>query len=312
VTRVLPGETSDPRARSPLAAPGAQVREGDTLLAIDGRPLDGAGPGPLLVGAASKPVELTIGPARGGEARHAVVVTLSEERRLRYQDWVAGRRQRVRELGAARIGYLHIPDMMSVGWADFHRDLHTEMERDALIVDLRSNGGGHASQLVIEKLARRVIGWNVPRGRRPLSYPFDAPRGPVVALADEFAGSDGDIVTAAIKTLGLGPVVGTRTWGGVIGIDGWHELVDGTRITVPRYPFWLEGYGWTVENHGVDPDVEVVVSPDDHAAGRDPQLETAIRIAVEALAARPTVTPPGASDRPSKRRPPLPPRRSQG
>jgi tricorn protease len=312
VTRVLPGETSDPRARSPLAAPGAQVREGDTLLAIDGRPLDGAGPGPLLVGAADKPVELTIGPATGGEARQAVVVTLGEERRLRYQDWVAGRRQRVRELGAARIGYLHIPDMMSVGWADFHRDLHTEMERDALIVDLRSNGGGHTSQLVIEKLARRVIGWNVPRGRRPLTYPFDAPRGPVVALADEFAGSDGDIVTAAIKTLGLGPVVGTRTWGGVIGIDGWHELVDGTRITVPRYPFWLEGYGWTVENHGVDPDVEVVVSPDDHAAGRDPQLETGIRIAIEALTARPAITPPGTSGRPSKRRRPLPPRPSQG
>jgi len=308
VTRVLPGETSDPRARSPLAAPGAQVREGDTLLAIDGRPLNGAGPGPLLVGAAGKPVELTIGPARGGDARRAVVVTLSEERRLRYQDWVAGRRQRVRELGAARIGYLHVPDMMSVGWADFHRDLHTEMGHDALIVDLRSNGGGHTSQLVIEKLARRVVGWDVPRGRQPLTYPFDAPRGPVVALADEFAGSDGDIVTAAIKTLGLGPVVGTRTWGGVIGIDGWHQLVDGTRISIPRYAFWLEGYGWTVENHGVDPDVEVVASPDDHAGGRDPQLETAIRIAVEALTARPAVTPPGTSDRPSKRRPPLPPR----
>jgi len=308
VTRVLPGETSDPKARSPLAAPGAQVRVGDTLLAIDGRPLDGAGPGPLLVGAAGKPVELTIGPARGGEARQAVVVTLSEERRLRYQDWVAGRRRRVRELGAGRIGYLHVPDMMSVGWADFHRDLHTEMEHDALIVDLRSNGGGHTSQLVIEKLARRVVGWDVPRGRRPQTYPFDAPRGPVVALADEFAGSDGDIVTAAIKTLALGPVVGTRTWGGVIGIDAWHELVDGTRITVPRYAFWLEGYGWTVENHGVDPDVEVVPSPDDHAAGRDPQLETGIRIAVEALAARPAVTPPSTSDRPSKRRPSLPPR----
>jgi tricorn protease len=311
VTRVLPGETSDPRARSPLAAPGAQVREGDTLLAIDGRPLDGAGPGPLLVGAAGKPVELTIGPARGGEARQAVVVTLSDERRLRYQDWVAARRQRVRELGAARIGYLHVPDMMSVGWADFHRDLHTEMEYDALIVDLRSNGGGHTSQLVIEKLARRVIGWDVPRGRQPMTYPFDAPRGPVVALADEFAGSDGDIVTAAIKTLGLAPVVGTRTWGGVIGIDGWHQLVDGTRISVPRYAFWLDGYGWTVENHGVDPDVEVVASPDDHATGSDPQLETAIRMAVEALAARPAVTPPGASDRPSKRRPPLPPRPGQ-
>jgi tricorn protease len=308
VTRVLPGETSDPRARSPLAAPGAQVRAGDALLAIDGRQLDGNGPGPLLVGAAGKPVELTIGPARGGETRQPVVITLEDERRLRYQDWVAGRRQRARELGAGRVGYLHVPDMMSVGWADFHRDLHTEMGHDALIVDLRSNGGGHTSQLVVEKLARRVVGWDVARGLRPQTYPHDAPRGPVVALVDEFAGSDGDIITAAIKALGLGPVVGTRTWGGVVGIDGWHDLVDGTSVTVPRYAFWLEGYGWTVENHGVDPDVEVVPSPEDHAAGRDPQLETGVRIAIEALADRPAVTSPATSDRPSKRRPPLPPR----
>ena len=308
VTRVLPGETSDPQARSPLAAPGAQVRPGDTLLAVDGRALDGDGPGPLLVGAADKPVELTIGPAQGGEARRAVVITLREEGRLRYQDWVAGRRQRVRELGDGRIGYLHVPDMMSVGWADFHRDLHTEMEHQALIVDVRGNRGGHTSQLVVEKLARRVIGWDVPRGMRPLTYPQDAPRGPVVALADEFAGSDGDIVTAAIKILGLGPVVGTRTWGGVNGIDGWHRLVDGTGITAPRYPVWLNGFGWDVENHGVDPDVEVIPSPEDYVAGRDPQLETGVRMALEALAAHPAVTAPATADRPSRRRPPLPPR----
>ena len=235
VGRVLPGESSDPRARSPLATPGAQVTPGDTLLAVDGRPVDGAGPGPLLIGAAGKPVELTIGPAGGGEARRAVVTTLNDDRRLRYQDWVAGRRQLVRELSDGRIGYLHVPNMVSGGWADFHRDLHTEMVRDALIVDLRANGGGHTSQLVLEKLARRVAGWSVARKLQPQTYPQDAPRGPMVAVIDEFAGSDGDIVTAAIKALGLGPVVGTRTWGGVIGYDGRHELVDGTAVTAPGY-----------------------------------------------------------------------------
>ena len=308
VGRVLPGESSDPPARSPLATPGAQIAPGDTLLAVDGRLLDGTGPGPLLVGAAGKPVELTIGPAQGGEPRHVVVVTLKQERRLRYQDWVAGRRQQVRELGGGRIGYLHVPNMVGGGWADFHRDLHTEMARDALIVDLRGNSGGHTSQLVVEKLARRVIGWSVPRGLLPETYPQDAPRGPMVALIDEFAGSDGDIVTAAIKILGLGPVVGTRSWGGVVGIDGWHRLVDGTGITVPRYAFWLDGYGWTVENHGVDPDVEVISSPEDYAAGRDPQLETAVRMALDALPATPAAKAPTTADRPSKRRPPLPPR----
>jgi tricorn protease len=166
------------------------------------------------------------------------------------------------------------------------------------------------SQLVVEKLTRRIIGWDVPRGLLPETYPGDAPRGPLVALADEFAGSDGDIVTAAIRLLGLGPVVGTRTWGGVIGIEGLpgHLLADGTRVTVPQYAFWFERYGWSVENHGVDPDVEVLITPDDWAAGRDPQLETAVRIAIEALETHPPVSPPDLSTRPSRVRPPLPPR----
>jgi tricorn protease len=311
VTRVVPGESSDPRARSPLSAPGVGIDAGDTILAVDGRRVDpAAGPGPLLVGAAGKPVELTIGPAAGGQPRRAVVVALKDERRLRYQDWVASRRQLVHELGQGRMGYLHVPDMVSAGWADFHRDLRGEMVREALIVDVRSNSGGHTSQLVVEKLARRVIAWDVPRGLQPSTYPQDAPRGPVVALADECAGSDGDIVTAAIRILGLGPVVGTRTWGGVVGIDGYHELVDGTGITVPRYAFWFGQFGWGVENHGVDPDVEVVVSPDDWAAGNDIQLRTAVRLAQEALAARPAAAAPATSDRPSKRRPVLPPRQT--
>src|SRR4029077_11328183 len=187
---------------------------------------------------------------------------------LRYQDWVASRRSQVRELSDGRLGYLHIPDMMGEGWAHFHRDLRAEMTRDGLILDVRGNSGGHTSQLVVEKLARRVIGWDVPRHRQAFTYPGDAPRGPVVALADEHSGSDGDIVTAAIKRLGIGPVVGTRTWGGVIGIDGRYWLVDGTRVTQPRYASWFDDVAWDVENHGVDPDVEVVITPEDWAAGR--------------------------------------------
>ena len=310
VTRVLPGESSDPKALSPLAAPGVAIAPGDELLAVDGQPLDGvAGPGPRLVGAAGKPVELTV--RRDGDRPRRVVVTpLRDDRRLRYQDWVTGRRTLVRELGDGRLGYLHIPDMMGEGWAHFHRDLRTEMRHDGLIVDARGNRGGHVSQLIVEKLARRVIAWDMPRNLLPETYPMDAPRGPLVALADESAGSDGDIVTAAIRTLGLGPVVGTRTWGGVIGIEGMpgHLLVDGTRMTVPRFAYWFSQYGWDVENYGVDPDIEVLISPDDWAAGRDPQLETAVRIALQGLAKRPAVTPPDRSTRPAKGRPPLPPR----
>jgi tricorn protease len=308
IRRVVPGESSDPRARSPLSAPGVQIRPGDRLLAIDGRPVTDDGPGPLLAGVAGKPVELTVAGPDGGHPRRYVVVPLADETRLRYQDWVAGRRALVRERSGGRIGYLHVPDMASEGWADFHRDLRAEMTREALILDARNNRGGHTSQLIVEKLARRVIAWDMPRNMQPISYPQESPRGPVVALADEFAGSDGDIVTQAIRTLALGPVVGARTWGGVIGISSGFELVDGTHITVPRFAFWMEGVGWGVENHGVDPDVEVLITPDDWAAGTDPQLETAIRLATEALQATPAAAPPTTADRPSRRRPALPPR----
>ncbi|MFF2362401.1 S41 family peptidase [Streptomyces sp. NPDC058122] len=293
IDRILPSETSDPEARAPLAAPGVAVRAGDAIVAVGGRPVDPvAGPAPLLVGTAGKPVELTISPSGGGDPRHAVVVPLADEEPLRYHAWVADRRAYVHERSGGRLGYLHVPDMVGAGWAQLHRDLRVEVAREGLVVDVRENRGGHTSQLVVEKLARRIVGWDLPRGLRPYSYPEDAPRGPVVAVANEFSGSDGDIVNAAIKALGIGPVVGTRTWGGVIGIDSRYHLVDGTGVTQPKYAFWMEGYEWNVENHGVDPDVEVVQAPQDHAAGRDTQLDEAVRIALAALEETPAKTAP--------------------
>ena len=145
LTRVIRGDTSDPRARAPLAAPGAGIAAGDVLLAVDGRPVGPDGPGPLLTGAAGKPVELTVAPADGSRPRSVPVVPLRSDTRLRYLDWVSAKRAQVRELSGGRIGYLHVPDMVSQGWADFHRDLRTEMLRDALIVDVRGNTGGHTS-----------------------------------------------------------------------------------------------------------------------------------------------------------------------
>ncbi|GAA5138712.1 S41 family peptidase [Pseudonocardia adelaidensis] len=313
VVRVLPPETSAPAARSPLSGPGVDVRAGDVILEVAGRPVDpGYGPAASLLSGAEKLVELTVrsGPERpdAGAVRRVVVKPLASESALRYQDWVAGRRAFVADRSDGRLGYLHVPDMAAPGWAQLHRDLSRETSRDGLILDVRGNGGGHTSQLVIEKLARKVIGWDAPRHRQATTYPEDAPRGPVVALADELAGSDGDIVTAAIKRLGIGPVVGVRTWGGVIGIDSRYSLVDGTGVTQPRYATWFDDSGWAVENHGVDPDVEVVVRPQDWVAGRDPQLERAVDLALAALEERPAVRPPDPATRPSRRRPELPPR----
>ena len=183
------------------------------------------------------------------------------------------------------------------------------MAREALIVDVRGNRGGHTSQLVIEKLARRVIGWDLPRGHAPVHLPARTPRAgrwsrsPTSTPAPTATSSP-----PPSRSSTSGPVVGTRTWGGVIGIDGRYRLVDGTDDHRAALRVLVRGLGWGVENYGVDPDVEVVITPDDWAAGRDPQLEEAVRLALAALEERPAATPPDPATRPSRRRPALPPR----
>lgn len=168
---------------------------------------------------------------------------------------------------------------------------------------------GNVSELVLEKLTRRVLAWDFSRGREPVRWPRDAPRGPVVALADEATSSDGDVVIAAIRLLGLGPVVGNRTWGGVVGMTGRHLLGDGTQISVPKNASWFTGgLGWSIENRGVEPDVHVIRAPRDWAAGRYPELVTAVRLALELLEDAAAVPPPADTPRPDLRRPPLPPR----
>ncbi len=309
VDRIIPGESSAPAARSPLAAPGVAVHPGDAIVGVGGRPVDPVlGPPALLVGAAEKPVELTVRTHGTDQERRVVVVPLADERPLRYQEWVAGRRQAVHAASAGRVGYLHIPDMIASGWAQLHRDLRLEVAREALVVDVRDNRGGHVSSLVLEKLDRTVRAWDTRRHMQPATYPEDAPRGPLVAVANEQAGSDGDIVTAMFQQQGLGPVVGTRTWGGVIGIDMRYRLVDGTSVTQPRYAFWFYGSGWGVENHGVDPDVEVLIPPQSWGAGDDPQLDAAVALALQRLEAHPAAVPPDPATRPSRRPGRLPPR----
>ncbi|MFI5757566.1 S41 family peptidase [Streptomyces sp. NPDC051569] len=309
IKRILPGDSSDSKARSPLAGTG--IREGAVLTHVDGRPVDPVtGPFPLLSAAGGTTVELTFRPAErdGGPSRRVAVVPLINERPLRYQDWVAKRREAVREISGGKCGYLHIPDMGGSGWAQFNRDLRMEVSRPALIVDVRGNAGGHISELVVEKLSRRIVGWDLTRDAQPVSYASNAPRGPVVAIADEATSSDGDMITAAFRLLNLGPVVGQRTWGGVVGITGRHRLGDGTVITVPMNAAWFDAYGWSIENQGVEPDIEALRTPLDWAEGRHAQLDDAVWVALDLLAAHPASTPPGYGAVPDLRRPGLPPR----
>ncbi|HEY7814032.1 MAG TPA: S41 family peptidase, partial [Nakamurella sp.] len=283
VNRILPGDSSDPAARSPLRAAGVAAVAGDAVLSVGGVRVGALGPAPLLAGAAESVVELELRAPDAESSRRVAVLPVPDEEGLRYQAWVAGRRTSVDELSSGRVGYLHVPDMQALGWAQIHRDFRLAADREAIVVDVRYNRGGHLSQLVVERLARRVIGWDLGRYRAADSYPNQAPRGPIVFVANQWSGSDGDIVCAAARAMDIGPIIGVRTWGGVVGIDGRFALVDGTMVTQPRYATWMEGFGFGLENYGVDPDIEVPFAPQDYARGADPQLERAVAEVLELL-----------------------------
>jgi len=290
-SRIVQGTAGESDADSPLNAPGIDVRPGDRLLAVNGRRVTGARlPQELLVHQASAEVALTV--QRGEEAPRVVTVRARRSEALaRYREWVEANRCKVLEATGGRIGYVHIPDMGAWGFAEFHRLYLTEVARDGLVVDVRYNRGGHVSELLIEKLARRRLGYDVSRWGKPAPYPSYSVGGPMVALTNQWAGSDGDIFSHAFKLMKLGPLIGTRTWGGVIGISPRHALADGSFTTQPEFSFWFVDVGWGVENYGTDPDIEVDVAPQDYAAGRDPQLDRAIAEVLRLLEENPPVVP---------------------
>jgi tricorn protease len=314
ITHIVSGDAWDAQADSPLNAVGVRARIGERIVAVNGqRTSSEVPPQALLVHRAGAKVELLLasgGLAGQGEAmttRSVLITALADPVPAHYREWVERKRAWVHEQSGGRVGYFHLPDMMSAGFAEFHRYFRSECDRAALIVDVRYNRGGHVSELLLEKVARKRIGYNLSRWGLPQPYPGEAVAGPVVALANEHAGSDGDIFSHGFKLMGIGPLVGTRTWGGVIGIWPRHALVDGTETTQPEYSFWFKDVGWAVENYGTDPTVEVDNAPQDAADGRDRQLEVALATALGLIqsegAHAPTFGP-----RPKLAPAPLPPR----
>ena len=308
IERIVDGDPGHTRADSPLRRVGLGVAEGDVVIAINGRKLSATfPPEAALVHQARVEVALTLSGRDGGKPRTVAVRTLASEWGARYREWVDANRQKVHDATGGRCGYVHLPDMGPVGYAEFHRGWLVESEREALIVDVRNNGGGHVSQLILEKLARRRLGYDVPRWGRPAPYPDHAMAGPMVAITNEIAGSDGDIFSHCFKLMKLGTLIGKRTWGGVIGIWPRHALVDGTYTTQPEFSFWFEDVAWGVENYGTEPDIEIDIAPHDYAAGADPQLARALAEIEAQLAASPTQV-PDLSKRPNLAPPKLPPR----
>ncbi|GCE05899.1 S41 family peptidase [Dictyobacter aurantiacus] len=299
IARIVKGDSSDSQTTSPFTSPGLNVKVNDAVLAINGQRVGpGWGPQELLVNQAGNEVQITIEDAETKESRVVVVKALSSETSARYREWVENNRRTVHKLSNNRVGYIHIPDMGSNGYAEFHRGYLSEYDYPALLVDVRWNGGGNVSGLLLEKLARRRIGYDFPRWGQPEPYPGESPRGPMVALTNEHAGSDGDIFSHSFKLMGLGPLIGKRTWGGVIGIYPRHRLVDGTVTTQPEFSFWFKDVGWNVENYGTDPDIEVDIAPQDFVREVDPQLERALAEALRLADEYPTLEPkPGERPR---------------
>jgi len=312
IAHIVTGDPWDAAADSPLHAIGVAAQVGERVVAVNGQPVTPElPPQALLVHQATAKVELTLlAPAAGGAAgkrRTALVTTLADEVPARYREWVERNRRFVHEQSGGRVGYFHLPDMMSAGFAEFHRYFVAECDRDALIVDVRYNRGGHVSELLLEKVARRRVGYDLSRWGPPVPYPSESRAGPCVALTNEHAGSDGDIFSHCFKLMGIGRLVGTRTWGGVVGIWPRHPLVDGSETTQPEFSFWFDDVGWAVENYGTDPEIEVDNAPQDAAARKDRQLETALATALQMLEATPPHK-PRFGPRPMLARGALPPR----
>ena len=304
VTAIPSGDPWDPRAASPLAAPGTGVAVGDRIVAVDGRETGPeVAPQALLVERAGQVVTLEV--ASGRRASRRVTVTpLTDEYALRYRDWVEGNRAVVARMTDGRAGYIHIPDMGPPGFAEFHRYWKSSVDMPGLVIDVRFNRGGNVSHLLIEKLVRRRIGYQITRWRAPQAVPDDAPAGPMVCLTNENAGSDGDIFSHSFKMLGLGPLIGVRTWGGVVGIWPQQSLVDGTVTTQPEFGHWFSDVGYSVENYGTVPDIEVFNRPQDYAAGRDPQLERGVAELISIIENSPPLL-PDFGERPSVKPPRL-------
>ncbi len=279
IAKIFAGQNEEDLYRSPLTEVGIDISVGDYVLAIDGEELKaGDDPYRLLRNRADNPVRLTVNKTPSMEGSRSVSYRpITDESNLIYLDWISGNRRRVSEATGGRVGYIHVPDMGAAGIREFIKWYYPQIRKEGLVVDVRANGGGNVSRMLIERLRRELLGVNFSRTvDDAITYPDQVFIGPMVAILDENSASDGDIFPSMFRQAGLGPLIGKRSWGGVVGITNRGNLIDGGVVFVPEFGLASTKGEWVIEGYGVDPDIEVENDPKSVLAGKDPQLERAI------------------------------------
>jgi tricorn protease len=276
------------------------VRAGEYLLAVDGREVRAAELRPaggreatdnlyrFFEGTAGKQVVLRVGPnPREDGSREVTVVPVASETALRNLAWIEENRRKVHRMSDGRLAYIYLPDTGLGGFTSFNRYFFAQTDREGAVIDERFNGGGAAADYIIDHLRRPLMNYWTPRYGADVTTPGMAIFGPKAMLINEYAGSGGDLMPWYFRRMSVGPLIGKRTWGGLVGIGGYPTLMDGGAVTAPHFAFWNPDGTWDVENHGVAPDIEVEFDPQAWRAGRDPQLEKAVEVLMEALRRNP-------------------------
>jgi tricorn protease len=283
--RIFNGENWNPQLRAPLTQPGVDVQEGEYLLAVDGREVTASdNVYSFFEGKAGKQVVIRVGPNPSGEgAREVTVVPVASESALRNLAWIEGNRRKVDQMSGGKLAYVWIPDTSGAGYANFNRYYFAQLHKQGAVIDERFNGGGHGADYIIDYLKKPLMSYWAVRDGDDFRQPFGTMPGPKAMIVNEYAGSGGDYMPWMFRRAGIGPLVGKRTWGGLVGIGGYPTLIDGGSVTAPHFAFYSPEGEWEVENHGVAPDIEVEMDPKAWREGHDPQLEKAVEVVMATL-----------------------------
>ncbi len=307
LSKIAHGDSWISSSSSPLTEAGVSLKNGDKICGVNGRLFEKINDLNLsLVARANKKTQFIIKRKNSKDFEQVNITPSSSAHAVRYRDWVEANRKFVHRKSKGKLGYIHVPDMGVQGFSEFWRGLLSECPKDGLVVDIRYNGGGHISQHLLKILAQKIQGFDKTRHMGIEPYPMYAINGPIVAITNEHAGSDGDIFSHSFKLMKLGPLIGKRTWGGVIGIWPRHPLNDGSMTSQPEFSYWFKDVGYDVENYGTDPDIEVEITPKDWKEGKDPQLERAILEAQKLSKKNPPLRPNLNLKRPNLSIPKLP------